>query len=396
MYGLGALIVLIFIIILFYSLILFFRRKTKLLQENLIKRITKFNNFINLIYYGFREVKLQSNDNIFKNYFVNLQNEILSDFRLNIVLSNIPKFIIEIIGIFVFSIIFITSYGDSKIISLISIFGFIAVRYMPLAQQAYKHFASITIYLNSYTSIFESSKFLYNEYPEINPTNDLFEIVEFELKNISYSINNNLIIKNFSYKFSKGGIYWIRGVSGSGKSTLINIIMLFNKADLGIIVVNNTLNIEKHNYRMFQSKISFVSQNYYFIEGSLYDNIFFNNLNSVLNEDDDKRIICVLKVVEFFGTDYKKYNIKYIKNYHISEFGVNLSGGQKQRLAIARALIKKHDILILDESTNALDQASENIILKNIINISLDKILILISHNDELKISQNINIVNLY
>ena len=170
----------------------------------------------------------------------------------------------------------------------------------------------------------------------------------------------------------KNDFIGIVGASGSGKSTLINLILGLIKPKKGeIIVDNNNIN---HHLNNWQSLIGYIPQDIFLLDDSLRNNVAFGVEQ---NEIDDAKILDVLKIAQlnnFFN------DLKDGLNHMIGENGVKLSGGQKQRLGIARALYKNPKVLILDESTSALDQITEKDFLKSIHNLKNNFTIIFITH----------------
>lgn len=206
----------------------------------------------------------------------------------------------------------------------------------------------------------------------------LKQITKFSLKNI----NQKKIFENLNEKFSKGEIIGILGESGKGKSTLINLISGLLILDKGVILVDGK-NIFSDIYS-WRLNISYIPQNIYLIDDTLKNNIaFFNNLE--IDEYKYKKALEDAQIVEFVN-DLKKKDEEIV-----GERGSKISGGQMQRIALARALYKGSDVLILDEATNALDEINENKILNILSKLKKNKLIIIISHNKKtLKICDRI------
>ena len=164
-------------------------------------------------------------------------------------------------------------------------------------------------------------------------------------------------------------------MSGSGKSTLVDLIMGINKPSQGKILSDNQ-NIHS-SIRSWQKKISYLSQSVFLLDDTIKNNITFENENY----KNDKLLSDVIKLsaLESFVS-----NLKQGLETLVGEKGFRLSGGQIQRIGIARELFRQSEILIFDESTNALDSKSENEIINCLKNLTKNKTIIFISHKKEL------------
>ena len=189
-------------------------------------------------------------------------------------------------------------------------------------------------------------------------------------ENVSFGYSkNNLIINNFTMSFKKNVIVGIYGKSGSGKTTFMDLISGLKHPTNGNIF-NNGQNIQINEN--WSEKISYISQSPFFLDGSIQENVAFGLKN---NQIDKKNILNSLKQSQF---EHKRKNIL---NYNVGLFAKFLSGGQKQRLAMARALYKKSEILLLDEFSNALDFETENKIFKIIKKLKKNRLIFIISHD---------------
>ena len=199
---------------------------------------------------------------------------------------------------------------------------------------------------------------------------DNIDNIEFESVNFSYykesksyHIDNNKyenhVLKNINMKIVKGHRIGIIGPTGSGKTSLINLLPKFYKIDSGTIRINN-IDIKNINEKSIREKIAIVPQKNTLFAGSIIENIRWGNENAT--EED------ILKALEL--SDAKNFVINFTDSLNtiLGQGGVNISGGQKQRLSIARALVKNPDVLILDDSTSALDVSTEAKIKDNLKN----------------------------
>ena len=221
---------------------------------------------------------------------------------------------------------------------------------------------------NNILSFFEST--------ESSRTEELKENIEvIRLQNVSFSHEElNPIFSNVNLSFTKGKSYLVIGKTGTGKSTLLDLIMDFNSPSSGDIFVNDT-NTKNIDEKSLTNKILYVSQ----------EAIVFNNTVQYNIEVDKKytaeKINKFLEVADL-STTIASFNegLAYVLNYR----GTNISGGQKQRLNLVRALVREPDVLILDESVNALDSKTRIKVIGNIIRLYKDKIVIIVSHDKDI------------
>lgn len=170
--------------------------------------------------------------------------------------------------------------------------------------------------------------------------------LEFDNVTFSYEGAEEPILQNISFCAGPGEITAIIGSTGSGKSTLVNLILRFYDVDSGKIKING-VDIREISLEQLRSKIGFVPQKTVLFSGTIKDNLKFGNEEATEEEiRHGAKVAQALDFIEGFeeGLEHK-----------ISQGGTNLSGGQKQRLAIARALIRKCEIYIFDDSFSALD-----------------------------------------
>lgn len=174
-----------------------------------------------------------------------------------------------------------------------------------------------------------------------------------EFKNVSFSYPNfssDDILNNVSLKINTGETLAILGATGSGKTTLVNLIPRFYDTSKGDVLVDG-VNVKDYALNDLRTRVTTVLQRTELFSGTIYDNIKWGKSDATLDEVKEVcRISQASEFIEDFNSGYDTI---------IGEKGSSLSGGQKQRLAIARALIRKPEILIFDDSTSALDLETE-------------------------------------
>ena len=197
------------------------------------------------------------------------------------------------------------------------------------------------------------------------------KIKKVSLNNIYFAWGEGkFILKNLNITFEKG-VNIITGPSGCGKSTIASLILSLLIPNKGEIQINDK-NINKINLNSLRNKIAYITQENEFFMGTISENIKLGNQNA--REEEIIKAAKSASAHDFILSTAKGYNSE------ITERGAQLSGGQKQRISIARALIKKYDVYIFDEVTNALDQKNEILIQKTISELGKENIVIQISH----------------
>ena len=192
-----------------------------------------------------------------------------------------------------------------------------------------------------------------------------------ELKDVKFTHKKrDKILNDVSLKVKKNEITALVGPSGSGKSTVVNVMLRLFDVDKGGVYVDG-VNIKELEINSFLKKIGFVSQETFIHNATVKENIAFGEKFS------DEEIIEAAKLAdihEFINSLPDKYDTL------VGDRGTRLSGGEKQRVAIARAMIRKPEILILDEATSSLDNISENVVQKAINNVSKNCTTFVIAH----------------
>ncbi|MCQ2441432.1 MAG: ABC transporter ATP-binding protein/permease, partial [Clostridia bacterium] len=173
--------------------------------------------------------------------------------------------------------------------------------------------------------------------------------VEFKNVSMSYDGSPEMSIKDISFKAQKGQTVGIIGGTGSGKTTLINLIPRFYDATDGEVLVDG-VNVNKYPINQLRNKIGIVPQKAVLFKGTVRDNLLWGN-----NSADENTLTNALKVSQSIDFVEEKGGL----DSEVEQGGRNFSGGQRQRLTIARALVRKPEILILDDSTSALDFATD-------------------------------------
>ncbi len=195
--------------------------------------------------------------------------------------------------------------------------------------------------------------------------------IEFKDVEFKYETINDKALNKVNIKIEGGKITALVGKSGAGKSTVINLIPRFYDAQNGSILIDNQ-DIKKVKLNSLREKISLVSQDVTLFDDTIHKNIAYAN-NAATKEDIEQA--CKFAAAdEFIDKLPNKYETL------VGENGVRLSGGQKQRISIARAILKKSPIILLDEATSSLDTESERVVQNAINNLIKGRTTIVIAH----------------
>ena len=181
---------------------------------------------------------------------------------------------------------------------------------------------------------------------------------EVEFKNVSFKYPDaaDYILKNISFKAKRGQTVAFIGSTGSGKSTLVNLIPRFYDATEGEVLIDG-VNVKEYNLESLYNKLGYVSQKTVMFSGTVSSNVAYgeNGLGEY-SEETVKRAVSIAQASDFVEGMENQYEAA------VAQGGANLSGGQKQRLSIARAVCRKPEIYIFDDSFSALDYKTDRVL----------------------------------
>lgn len=318
-------------------------------------------------------------DNELKKAFPSFLKSLLKYFKFNYLFLSADSTIESIFNVFLFF------YGGIEIINnRMTIGSFIIIKgYYTVLLSLINGFLSLgksyQETLTSYDRLIE----ILDTPKEPNGNKLLKEIKSIELQNIKFLFDKKMIFDRFSYKFEKGNVYLINGFNGIGKSTLINIICgLYTNAYEGNIFYNEEDVKSLDLYAIRKILFGVVEQEPLILNTTLYDNLIYG----IDNVQKD--------LVDYLCNKLNLKSLDLDENMFLTNKKINISGGEKQKIALARIFIKNPNVIIMDEPTSALDINSIEV-LKEIINkVKEEKIIIIISHNDSMKLNADY-IINL-
>ena len=254
-------------------------------------------------------------------------------------------------------------------------FSFLAA--MMLAYQPVRSLATLNLAVNQGISAAKRILPIVDNKEKIIDNNNSTQLklskgsLEFRNVNFKYVSKEGHILNSINLSIEGGKMTSLVGYSGAGKSTILNLIPRFYDISSGDIIIDGS-SIYKTTISSLRKNISLVSQ-----DTTLFDDTIKNNISYANPNAEDKEIMEVAKLSfsdEFISKLPNKYNTL------IGENGVRLSGGQKQRLSIARAMLKKSQIVLLDEATSSLDSETEDKIQKAINLLTKNRTTLVIAH----------------
>ena len=334
-------------------------------------------------------IKIFQKEN-YENSRANLHLEQLKDKnkKIQVVFVRMSPIMETLTGIMIAFLIFYSGKLMSKNeLDINNFFSFLAA--MMLAYQPVRSLSTLNMVLNQ--GISAASRILpiidnKNKIKDVESANTLnisLGTINFKDVNFFYDQDEGKVLEKVNLEFSGGKMTSLVGHSGSGKSTILNLIPRFYDIQSGDILIDNQ-SIYNAKIKSLRNNISLVSQ-----ETTLFDDTIKNNIKYAKDDASDQEIFEAAKLSycdEFINQFPDKYDTI------IGENGVRLSGGEKQRISIARALMKKSPIILLDEATSSLDSETESKIQEALSVLTKNRTTIVIAH----RLSTILNSNNIY
>lgn len=327
---------------------------------------------------GIREVLLEGNQERYCEEYRKADMVMRRAQGSNLFITQFPRFAMEGLGLFMIAIFaYVETRLNGDLSSLLPTLGVLALgagRMLPVLQHTYGSWANIQgnlaevedvlILLEKATSERASG---YEPEVQVSFTESIV------LDRLSFSYGPEPVLREVSVTFQKGDCIGIIGRSGSGKSTLVDVIMGLLDPDTGSIQIDGQ-QLTRANLRSWQRHIAHVPQTIFLVDGNIADNIGFGLPGRVPTSEELYRAAISAGLGDLVQRPEDLYRI------YVGERGARISGGQRQRIAIARALLRKADLIVFDEATSALDEKTEGDIVSMIQHLDHNKTIIMISH----------------
>lgn len=315
-----------------------------------IKAIKSFNN---------EEKEINEYEQLTSSYYFESKKAILTNELINpltIFIVNVAIMAVIYLATYTFKSPFIVDLRKGDVVALISYLNSILLALIALCNL-------ILVFVKGFSSNARINEFL--NYKEVIDNKgkcikDSLELKENLVKfnDVSLSFNNeNNVLNHIDFEINKGETIGLIGGTGSGKTLLINVLERFYDFNEGEIFYKG-INIKDYDISSLRNDIGLVSQKPHFLKGTIKSNMLIGKSDAT-----DEEIIEALKMSKAYEF-VSKYDD--LLNHEVLENGKNFSGGQKQRLAIARGILRAKDLLILDDSTSALDYLTDKEVRKNL------------------------------
>ena len=348
------------------------------------KFVNKTNKHLRETFDLIQEIKIFIKEKYFSNKFIKYNHTLLNLIRMRDIVRILPRQILEgVCVIIVITFIIIAAYNEKNFqnfIGLLSIYLIAGYRILPSVNKILTHLQTLKFSEPAIDLVISELEIInksLEDSKKIKTKSEFKFDKKIKFNKISFKYKNNFILKDLNFEIKKNAFTGIVGDSGAGKSTLVKIMLGLLRPNSGTIYCDDT-EITDLNYHLFRKKIGYVPQNVILQDETILNNIAFGEDEKEVDMDRMNEVIDQVELRKFVDQLNDGLNSK------VGERGKTVSGGQIQRIALARAIYKKPEILILDESTNSLDPQTEEKILNTIKRNLNYMTVIIISHKESI------------
>ena len=373
-----------FVMVLTYgSITTVIKRKIKRISQVRFDANNKRFQLLGELIGGIKSIKILKNSNWFLERF-NASVKLFVTLQAKATITKIlPRYILETLGISVILAIIAKMIieGDKlgEIIPIVSIYAFTGYKLIPYFQSIYGANVAIQFSSASVNPVYNNLSIVaeLENRPNVEDEVALSFLREIRVHDLSFSYDDahKPTLKNINITIPKGSWFGIVGKTGSGKSTLIDCLVGLLEYQKGSVFVDD-VDILPSKLPAWHKKIAITHQQNFIFDDTIKNNIIFGAANIDIDETFLRKVVMASEL-----SDLDESSIQAVLNIVTGERGMKLSGGQLQRVGIARSLYRNVDVLIIDESTSALDTITEKKLMENIKSYFPYITIIAISHN---------------
>jgi ATP-binding cassette subfamily B protein len=328
---------------------------------------------------GIRDVLLNGSQSVYCDIYQRADLPYRQAIASNSFIAVSPRFAMEAIGMVLIGVLAyglsLQAGGISTALPMLGAIALGAQRILPMLQLAYASWASVA---GNQDSLGDTIDLLDQPLPpdvalpEPDPL-DFRHSISFESVRFRYLSDGPWVLDGVSFNISKGSRVGFVGITGSGKTTLLDLLMGLLDPNEGQILVDS-LPTTGDRRRSWQRVIAHVPQSIFLADITIAENIAFGVPPKAIDMERVRQAARQAQIAKFIESRRMGYN------EFVGERGIRLSGGQRQRIGIARALYKEASVLVFDEATSSLDNATEQAVMESIENLNRDLTILIIAH----------------
>lgn len=329
---------------------------------------------------GIRDVLINNSQDAFCKSFQSAEESLRSAQAASQIISQGPRHAIESIALLMIAALaFFFSRQPAGMTAAIPLLAAIALSLQRILPALHQMYGAWSLMYRSQASLRDAMELMDQPAPETQGHNHV-KSLQFQrdivLRDIAfrYTPTSPWVISNFNLTITKGSRIGFVGTTGSGKSTLLDLVMGLLQPSAGTLEVDGQI-ITSSNLRAWQANVAHVPQTIFLADCSIAENIAFGIAAESIDHVRVRQAAEQAQIAEVVAQLPQGYQTL------VGERGVQLSGGQRQRIGIARALYKRAEVIIFDESTSALDKVTENSVMQAINGLDRNITMLMIAHN---------------